>query len=527
MFSQAKRGKGHAGEGAHQRGRNQGPSPAGGTGAEKGERVPPAPTGRRDAPRFGIRTKLAGTYLLVIAVILVVINGVALRALEESYLHDRGVKTLANANIIALAGQETLLRHDRSTFYFVRDFGTQMEARVLVLDRKGRVAVDSFGEKWLEGQLLEHEEVTSALSGTGKTGVHRLESGERVLYAAVPIIRDESVAGAVMLVTDLKDIDEAVADTRRLLAAVSAAGGVLALLVGLMLADHFANSLNRLADAVRMIAAGHFNRRVEINSRDEIGLLARDLNEMAAKLEEADRTLRHFLADASHELKTPLSSIKVLAQSLLEAKEMDPEVCRDFLRDINGEADRMAALVDDMLHLTKLDDPDYPVTFGEERVGPLLTHIKGLLAGEAAQKGIAIHLEEEPQGISWPLNGQLFTRIFLNLLDNAVRYTQEGGRVTITAAVDGEELAVRVEDNGPGIPPEALPYIFDRFYRVDRARSRATGGTGLGLAIVRQAVRRHGGTVAVESAPGKGTAFEVRFPRTPPQREGGKSVIFL
>jgi len=330
-----------------------------------------------------------------------------------------------------------------------------------------------------------------------------------------------------MLVTDLKDIDEAVADTRRLLAAVSAAGGVLALLVGLMLADHFANSLNRLADAVRMIAAGHFNRRVEINSRDEIGLLAQDLNEMAAKLEEADRTLRHFLADASHELKTPLSSIKVLAQSLLEAKEMDPEVCRDFLRDINGEADRMAALVDDMLHLTKLDDPDYPVTFGEEKVGPLLAHIKGLLAGEAVQKGIAIRLEEEPQGISWPLNGRLFTRIFLNLLDNAVRYTHEGGRVTITAAVEGEELVVRVEDDGPGIPPEDLPYIFDRFYRVDRARSRATGGTGLGLAIVRQAVRRHGGTVAVESTPGKGTAFEVRFPRTPPQREGGKSVIFL
>jgi two-component system OmpR family sensor kinase len=341
-----------------------------------------------------------------------------------------------------------------------------------------------------------------------------LKNGERVLYAVVPIIRDEKTAGAVMLVTSLEEIYADLEGIRRLMSLYSTVGGLAALFVSLLLAAHFASPINKLAAAVRRVSEGHLDQRVSINSKDEIGLLAEDFNDMAAKLEEADRTLRHFLSDASHELKTPLSSIKVLSQSLIDSQEQDPAVYRDFLQDISSEVDRMAALVNDMFQLAKLQDPDHPVSFNDYLVGKLLKHIKGLTAGEALQQGVDIQVQVESDGeVLWQLNKDLFACILLNLISNAIRYTPRGGLVTVTADVEEDSLVVRVKDTGIGISAEDLPRIFDRFYRVDEDRNRETGGTGLGLAITRQAVHCHGGTISVESVPGQGTTFEIRFPK--------------
>lgn len=465
-------------------------------------------------PRLRIHTKLAVTYLLVIAIILLLINSQVIRALEGNYLADQEAKTLANANIIALAGQDYLLMQNEQAVSFIKQYGEQMQSRVIVLDRKGRVTADSFAEEWLEEKSLTFDEVKSALKGEETSGVHKLKNGERVLYAAVPIVRDEKTAGAVMLVTSLEEIYANLENIRRLMSLYSVVGGLAALLVSLLLAAHFASPINRLAAAVRRVSEGHLDQRVDINSKDEIGLLAEDFNEMAAKLEEADRTLRHFLADASHELKTPLSSIKVLSQSLIDSQEQDPAVYRDFLQDINSEVDRMAALVNDMFQLAKLQDPDHSVPFNDHQVGELLKHIKGLTAGEALQKGIDIQVRVGEDGeILWQLNQDLFNCILLNLVSNAIRYTPRGGRIMVTADVEEDSLVVRVKDTGIGISVEDLPRIFDRFYRVDEDRNRETGGTGLGLAITRQAVLRHGGTIDVESKPGEGSIFELRFPR--------------
>ena len=464
-------------------------------------------------PLIRIRTKLALTYLLVVAVILLIMNSQVIRALENNYLEEEAAKTLANANIIALAGQNILLRGDPNSSAFIRSYSEEMEARILVINRNRLVTADSFDENWLKGQTLTYEEVDAALKGEERTSVYRLKSGERVLYAITPVIREEKIVGAVMLVTNLEDIYTNLEEIRRLMLIYSIAGGVLALLASLILANQLANPVNKLAAAVRMVTEGHLNQRVKLKSRDEIGLLAEDFNEMAARLEETDRTLRNFMADASHELKTPLSSIKVLSQSLLDSNEQDPAVYRDFLQDISSEVDRMAALVNDMLQLTKLQDTDRPIKLSNLHVGEQIKHIKALVQGDAQKKGISIHVNVGTGGdLAWPLNQDLFTCILLNLVSNAIRFTPEGGKIFITAYEEGESLVLKVQDTGIGISPEDLPYIFDRFYRVDSDRNRETGGTGLGLAITRQAVLRHGGTISVDSTPGEGTTFEVRFP---------------
>lgn len=460
-----------------------------------------------------IRTKLSGTYLLLIAAILLVVNGLVLRTLDAGYIHDRAVKTLANANIIALAGKDVIPLYDRNTYYFISDFGTQMDARVLVLDANGNAAVDSFGESRLEGQRLDYEEITAALGGKEQTGVHTLHNGERVLYAAVPFVKEKTVSGAVLLVVSLADVDALLAQVSRLMLLVSLAGGVLALLVGLLLAGHFTRPIKQLTEAVRVMAEGHLDRRVHTRSRDEIGQLAQDFNVMAAKLEEVDRTRRQFLADASHELKTPLSSIKALAQSLIDGREQDPAVYREFLGDIDTEVDRMSRLVDSMLRLTKLEDSLYTVQLKEVEVKPLLLHLTSLVQAQAIQKGVELSVSlPEVEGICWPLDADLFSCILLNLLENAVRYTPAGGKVSVRLTIDHETLVVKVADTGIGITPEEIPRIFDRFYRVDQARARASGGAGLGLSIVRQAVLRHGGTISLKSGSGEGTTWEVCFP---------------
>ncbi len=475
--------------------------------------------------RLGIRPKLAGTYLLIIVGVLLGINWLVLGALEADYLRDREVKSLTNANIIALAGQDVILRQDRNTYYFARNYGEQVRSRVIILDGSGKVTVDSFGESWLEGQSLSHAEVVSALAGTGRAGVYTLQSsGEKVLYAAVPVGDQKPASGAVMLVTGLSDVYIALGEIRRLMMLVSTGGGLIAVAVGLFLAARFTRPIQNLTGAVQAMAQGQLGQRVKIDSSDELGRLAESFNEMAGKLEKEDRIRRQFLTDSSHELKTPLSSIKVLAQSLLDGKEQDIEVYRDFLQDVNTEADRMSRLVNDMFQLAKLEDAEYPVQFSAQELEPVLDHVQGLLRGQADLKGIIMEIRPA-QGaggrtavadvISWPLNRDLFTRVLINLLDNALRYTSTGGKVLVSYQVERDELVLRVSDTGRGIPQEYLPHIFERFFRVDQARARETGGTGLGLAIARQAVLRHGGTITVDSRQGVGTTFELRFPGTP------------
>ncbi|WP_449240912.1 sensor histidine kinase [Desulfoscipio gibsoniae] len=461
--------------------------------------------------KTSIRWKMAGTYFVLIVLILGSTNLFLLRVLEQSYLGEKATIHLANANIIATTGQDMLLRPDRNAYYLAHDFGARMGVRVLVLDQRGSVIVDSYGEEWVLNRTLRHGEVQTALAGSGQTGVHRLGSGERVLYAAVPMLRNKSVAGVVMLVAGLDDVYAVLGDIQGRMVLVSLVSGLVAVLLSLWLAGLLTRPVKELTGAVRQVAAGRLAQRIPARSGDELGQLAVAFNDMSGRLAEVDRSRRRFLADASHELKSPLSSVKALAQSLLDTNEQDIAVYREYLADINTEMDRLARIVNHMLQLTRLEEGDSPLPLEDRSIGDLVDHVITLLFPRAKECGVSLQTNIA-SGLCWPLNPDLTTGIILNLVDNAVRHTPEGGRVTVEAWAEKENLTVRVADTGEGIPAEDLPRIFDRFYRVDKARSRATGGTGLGLAIVRRAMRRHGGTVKVASRYGAGTVFELMFP---------------
>jgi signal transduction histidine kinase len=460
---------------------------------------------------LSIRWKLAGTFLILIVLLLSVTNLLVLHFLEDEYLEGRKTTSLTNANIIAITGRDIILSQDRNAFYLARDFGTQMGVRVLILDSQGSVTVDSFGEEWLEGSIINHNEVVSALAGNSQTGVHENANGEKVLYVAVPVLREKDTAGAVMLVVGLDDIYLSLNELQDQMIAVSLICGLLASLLSLFLSGLLTRPITELTTAVKQMESGKLEQQVSIYRGDELGQLANAFNSMSHSISKLDQSRRRFLSDASHELKSPLSAIKALAQSLIDTDEQDPGVYKEFLQDIDTEIDRLSRLVINMLQLTRLEEGTPFISKEKHDLCLIINHVASLMQAKADNYEIRLRIDCNSP-VFWTVNSDLISSIIINLVDNAIRHTPSGGEVIVSTVIEDENLVISVADTGEGVPPEDLPYIFNRFYRVDKARSRGTGGTGLGLSMVQGAVKQLGGTIEVNNYPGKGIVFRIVVP---------------
>ncbi|WP_338827244.1 two-component system histidine kinase PnpS [Neomoorella thermoacetica] len=219
-----------------------------------------------------------------------------------------------------------------------------------------------------------------------------------------------------------------------------------------------------------------------------------------------------FVANVSHELRTPLTSIRGFVETLLEGALEDPEVSRRFLGIINHEAQRLQQLIEDLLSLSRLESQPKRQDAGRADLAATLDRVLTTVNQLAREKGVALEKEIPAEIPELAISESYLNQVLLNLIDNGIKYTPAGGRVTIRAARLGELVQVEVADTGIGIPPESLPRVFERFYRVDKARSREMGGTGLGLAIVKHIVESHGGSISVTSRPGQGSHFFFTLP---------------
>jgi two-component system, OmpR family, sensor histidine kinase SenX3 len=247
-----------------------------------------------------------------------------------------------------------------------------------------------------------------------------------------------------------------------------------------------------------------------LDGREEAGYFSPD------ELRRVNKIRRDFVANVSHELKTPATSLRLLAESLEETIDEDPVQARLFATQLKRETERLSQLISDLLDLTRLES--------EERVeNPVPVDVRGVLMSVLAQtrrvarkKNITLQWKRFGRAAQYTVRGDetQLTSMFSNLVDNAVKYTPPGGRVEVTGGFEDSEVVIRISDTGIGIPEAKLPRIFERFYRVDKARSKETGGTGLGLSIVKHVAENHGGRVAVESTPGEGSTFTVYLPRS-------------
>jgi signal transduction histidine kinase len=233
------------------------------------------------------------------------------------------------------------------------------------------------------------------------------------------------------------------------------------------------------------------------------------------ELQRVNKIRRDFVANVSHELKTPATSLRLLAESLEETIDNDPIQARIFAAQLKKETERLSQLITDLLDLTRLESQERVENPVPVDVRSVLMTVLAHMRRVARKKNITLHWKRFGRAAHYAVHGDetQLTSMFTNLVDNAVKYTPSGGRVEVTGGFEGSEIMIRVSDTGIGIPEGKLPRIFERFYRVDKARSKETGGTGLGLSIVKHIAENHGGRVTVESTPGEGSTFTVYLPR--------------
>ena len=383
------------------------------------------------------------------------------------------------------------------------------DGQVLVMDAGGLVVYDSARS----GQQLGRVNLRPAvLAAMGRRDVFLCDYSADLFTsrAASPILRDGAVAGVVFLEVVSQANAQLLGEIRTNIYQISAG----AMLISAIFLTVFNLALGRrfstLLMGVHAVGGGDYEYRIQMDGSDELREVAEEFNDLSRQLQRTEQLRRQFVSDASHELKTPLASIKLLSDSIAQNPDIAPDEMREFVGDINDEIGRLSRITESLLSLSRLDaEPEVrPVCCD---MGQTVRKCAQMLAPAAAQRQVRFYLQFEGAQLVLGTQDGVY-HIAANLLENAVKYNKEGGSVTVRFAREEGFVAMTVADTGIGIPAEELPRVYERFYRVDKARSRATGGTGLGLSIVREWADTLHGSVQVESVYGEGTRFTVRLP---------------
>jgi signal transduction histidine kinase len=383
----------------------------------------------------------------------------------------------------------------------VDQIGRLYNQRVVLIDQQGLVVADSQGmiEAGTEPQF-EPQQAIPIMAGQLRFGaVAVMPQAPAPPPGGVPA-EDESVSSLSSSIN------------RYLLW-----GGLLAVAVAaavtLFMSRRILSPAESLAQAARAMSRGDFSQRVHVRSRDEFGELAIAFNAMAADLERTEQLRRNLVADVAHELRTPLSNIQghleAIRDGLLPAEPAT-------LDSIYEEVLLLARLVEDLQELTLAEAGQLTLLHQPADVADIARRAASAAQPQAEARGLTIETDLPGQPATANVDPERIGQVLRNLLSNAIIHTSEGGRITVELKDEGHELRVTVADTGTGIPADDLPYVFERFYRVDRSRVRATGGAGLGLTIAKRLVEAHGGTIGVESDLGKGSRFAFTLPKTAP-----------
>ncbi len=379
-------------------------------------------------------------------------------------------------------------------------------SRLVVTDSTGLCIYDSLDTAL--GSFMLLPEIMGACQGND-VFTWRYHGGAMVSRAATPIVDFGTVAGCVYI-TEFDTAQGAVIDL--LLQTILRVTLVLELAVvlfSLFYTRHFSRRMRAIMDSMHTIQKGNYDQKVSVGGNDELTLLANEFNDLTERLQTSEEKRRRFVSDASHELKTPLASIKLLTDSILQ-NDMDAETMREFVEDIGSEAERLNRMTAKLLSLTRVDGQ---VASESEliRMAPTIRQVAKMLGPVAEKSGVELELRLEEDSTVLITRDDLYQIVF-NLIENGIKYNRPQGRVTVSLRKTTDLSKLTVTDTGMGIPKDALDHIFERFYRVDKDRSRQTGGSGLGLAIVRAIVQRNRGEIQVDSHLGQGTSFLVTFP---------------
>ncbi len=479
-----------------------------------------------------LQSRLTLSYLLIILICLVLVGLTAFMFLR-GYQRDLVFRRLEDRAILAsrlvsgvgqrrLPAEEVIIRQISGA---VQDRDLPMS--IYLLDPQGQVTAGS--SKRLDDQRFEALAVSGEISKWPARGARRLAQGDQILYVAYPIWRLEQTepreaAYILLLTTPNRGALVAVAELLPRLFWAGLVTLVVSLVVAALVAYSIAHPLERIAQAAEQISAGNYDQQLSISTPAEVARLAASFNSMAGQVKATLQSQRDLVANVSHELKTPLTSIQGFSLALLDGTAGDEQSRGRAVTIIHEEAGRMRRLVDDLLDLARLEAGQVSLAREPVDMADLLRACATRFVSAADQAGIAVEVQA-PLSLP-PVVGDpdRLGQVFGNLVDNAIKHSagaSGGGRVALSVEQQDQMVACSVTDNGPGIPADDLPRVFERFYQVDKSRARRSGlpnssgqarGAGLGLAIAKEIVQAHGGRISAESVEGLGTRFTVYLP---------------
>ena len=388
----------------------------------------------------------------------------------------------------------------------VEKMGSLQIHRLLITDIRGMTIYDSLGKS--KNTYALFPEIYLAMD---RQNVFTSQYHDGILrsQAATPIVAYGTTIGcAYMMEYDLEQ-GAFIKTIQTTVLQVTVILELVVILFSLAFSQTFSRRLRQIMASMRIIQQGDYTHKVDLGGHDELTFLGDEFNDLTERLQTSEQKRRRFVSDASHELKTPLASIKLLTDSILQ-NDMDMDTIREFVGDIGNEADRLTRTTGKLLSLTRLD-----VRQEEESeiitMAPTIERVIRMLSGIAQQNQITLETDLAQDSPVLILEDDLY-QIAFNLVENGIKYNIPGGKLCVKLLRQEDNAVLQVSDTGMGIPEDALEHIFERFYRVDKARSRASGGSGLGLSIVRAIVQRNRGQIDVTSTVGQGSTFTVSFP---------------
>ncbi len=469
--------------------------------------------------KFGLhslRNKLFASYLIVLILMTVFFSMTFLSVVEKYFLDGLSDQYLNEANFIShnLASTTIMQDYDPSDAKAIQWINEALEEkskesgyRILVYDKNAMNIGDSSSVQ--NNRYLVNPEIIKALNGEDNKTIY---SDNESMYVCTTVYDNNSdIIGAVLIVADISGVYEIMEEIDNQIYILLLVMLAFIIMIVIVMSGWFVVPIKRMLDVIEDFSSGRFSRRMDSISEDEYGDLARAFNDMAEKIEQSEKTRDEFVSNVSHELKTPLTAIKVLSDSIINMDNVPTEIYQEFLEDINGEVDRMTSIVNDLLTLVKLDKDGIELNISIVDAGELIKGIIKRLQPIAQNKNIELK-SKIAKNITMELDTVKISLAISNIIENAIKYTDEKGLVEVELIKDSQFAYITVIDNGEGMAEEELSKIFTRFYRVDKARDRETGGTGLGLSIANSTVLLHNGFIKVSSKLNEGTTFVLRIP---------------
>ena len=417
-----------------------------------------------------------------------------------------------------IQNQCTILSDQLGTYGYLADTSSEMidaglnqftsiyNGRVMIIDSDLKVVRDTYSLD--EGKTDVSENVVLCMQGES---TNDYDEKNHFIEVTAPIMGADEVAGVLLASVSTDNI---VSTSQILYTHGGAVAGIVMLLVavlGVFLADRMVRPIHKITGAIENVSEGYSDDVLHVDTFTETRQLSEAFNKMLGRLKLLDESREEFVSNVSHELKTPMTSMKVLADSLLEMGEAPVEMYREFMEDIAKEIDRENQIITDLLSLVKMDKTGQNLNIQPVNINELLEQILKRIRPIAEKKNVEMVMESF-RPVTAEIDEVKFTLAVSNLVENAIKYNHENGWVHVSLNADHKYFYIKVEDSGIGIPEKDQAHIFERFYRVDKSHSREIGGTGLGLAIARGAVIVHRGAIKVHSIEGEGTTFTVRIP---------------